>query len=198
MQQRFQILLSVFLCSLIACNTTPPNRELPIDGDRRQITFSGMAKAGERFQRQFGDQFIVALEPTQYGWVIMIHELGKEEDLARLTPPFHFAPNPREIEGWHFRNVNNTGPNDGTVNAPQLRREFVFSPDVGRGIDSAQRCLQPITEDIDGVAFFGRGMVVIKDLELSPYEEGSRATILKMRFNCTLAWRNRHPNRTLP
>ena len=49
-----------------------------------------------------------------------------------LTPPWHLVPNPRYVEGWHFRNASNTGPNDGSVNAPQETREFIFSPEVGR------------------------------------------------------------------
>ena len=52
-----------------------------------------------------------------------------------MTPPWHFVPNAREIEGWHFRNGDNTAPNDASVNALQELREFIFSPAVGRGIE---------------------------------------------------------------
>ena len=34
--------------------------------------------------------------------------------------------NHRLLEGWHFRNQANTGPNEGDVNAPQREREFDF------------------------------------------------------------------------
>ena len=76
--------------------------------------------------------------PVSEGWLLEVTSRDRHnEDLARLTPPWHFTPNPRQIDGWHFRNVENTGPHDGSVNAPQELREFVFSPRVGRDIQGA-------------------------------------------------------------
>ena len=77
---------------------------------------------------------------------------GREtENLSSLTPPFHFAPNPRQIEGWHFRNADNTGPNDGTwmnsssrpraeANAPLLSFSSFRPVSLGRGFLSPRHC----------------------------------------------------------
>ena len=193
------VLLSLFLA---ACGQQPP---------RQQITFTGGLKAGARFQHAFGGRFIFALEPTDFGWVIVVYEQGRREDLtrldgrredlARLTLPFH-GPNPTEIAGWHFRNQDNTGPNDGSVNQPQEVREFVFSPEVGRSIDGpptlGQRVLRLLhfrpgsltQEDIDRVRSFGQGALHIEHLKLSPIERGAPARILEMSFRCTISWAN--------
>ena len=155
---------------------------------RQQISFSGEVKSGERFEHQFGERFIFALEPREFGWLVVVYERGRKEDLARLTPPFHFVPNPTEIEGWHFRNEDNTVPNDGSVNAPQAHREFIFSPEVGGSIDEAKAQRQPTPDEIDRVSSFGRGLLHIEQTILSPPEPGHRASILEMHFHCTISW----------
>lgn len=68
-----------------------------------RLTFRGMVKRGEAFRKPFSDKLTLCLEPRDSGWLITIREAGREEDLARLTPPLHFVPNPREIEGWQLR-----------------------------------------------------------------------------------------------
>src|SRR5438128_881500 len=128
---------------------------------RQQITFTGTVKAGERFEHPFGGRFIFTLKPSEFGWFLTISEKGRDEDLARLTPPLHFVPNPREIEGWHFRNANNTGPNDGSVNAPGRQRDFIFSPEVGRTIEYDGS--NTTEEDVARVEAFGRGTLTLLD-----------------------------------
>ena len=90
--------------------------------------------AGERFRRPFGGRFEFLLEPTPMGWDIVIKELGRDENLARLTPPLHFVPNPREIEGWHFSdNPSDCASRDYEAEAgPENPRKFIFSPEVGK------------------------------------------------------------------
>jgi hypothetical protein len=91
--------------------------------------------------RDTGLGWIVRLMSTAEGWLLEVATKGREaEDLSRLTPPWHCAPNPRQIEGWHVRNVDNSAPNDGSVNAPQEFREFIFSPAVGREIEYKGQC----------------------------------------------------------
>ena len=156
---------------------------------RRQITFTGAVKAGEHFQRPFGERFIFKLEPSDFGWIIALYEKGRNEDLSRLTPPFHFVPNSREIEGWHFRNEMNTGSNDGSVNAPQGEREFIFSPEVGRSIQGPTARWSVSTEEVERVSSFGRGVLHIEHLLISPVKRGDRAKILEMDFKCTISCR---------
>ena len=81
---------------------------------------------------------------------------------------------------------DNTGQNDGSVNAPQERREFVFSPEVGRTLE----CEGRTTPDrvVDEVARFGRGRLEIRTYTLSSVEPGERARFIEMAFDVCLAW----------
>ncbi len=165
---------------------------------RQQITFKGEVRVGERFEHPFGERFLFVLEPSEFGWLVAVYERGRPEDLTRLTPPFHFVPNPTEIEGWHFRNQDNTGSNDGSVNAPQGEREFIFSSEVGRSIAGPAAHSQPTPEEVECVRSFGRGALYIDQLKLSPPERGHRATILEMRFHVAIARSHRVQKSAMP
>lgn len=44
---------------------------------------------------------MLRLVPGQQGWFLEVTQKGREmEDLSRLTPPWHFVPNARELKGW--------------------------------------------------------------------------------------------------
>ncbi len=148
---------------------------------------SGLVAAGDSFVRPFVDRFTFHLSPIEKGWEVVIREHGREENLARLTPPWHFVPNPRYIEGWHFRNSDNTAPNDGSVNAPQSVREFIFSPEVGRTIEY-QGSATPDSV-VAMVAGSGWGRLEIGEYELTPPLEGGRAAFVWMRFEACLVLR---------
>ena len=139
-----------------------------IFGDPATIEFSGSIKAGKQFEHPFGDRFIFALEPMQYGWEIRVYENGRKEDLAELTLPLH-GPNPMDIEGWHFRNEDNTDSSKAHSDVmSQDDRGFIFSPEVG-AIFNAPESTNEITEDdIDRIEAFGQGALKITRLKLSP------------------------------
>jgi len=87
------------------------------------VTFHGELKAGEKYTHEFAKHFMFVLEPQEFGWILKIKQTNREEDRSRLSPPLHFGPNPREIEGWHLRNSDNTGPNEAgekNLNTPGL------------------------------------------------------------------------------
>jgi hypothetical protein len=143
--------------------------------------------AGGRFIQATPSGWQVRLVPVQYGWVLQVGaKLQGDDDYSRLTPPLHGVPNPREIEGWHFRNADNTGPNDGSVNAPQKLREFIFSPLVGHGIDYNGSATT--SEEVERVRKFGQGWLSIDKSELSPVAKGQRASIQSMEFTVCLTW----------
>ena len=127
---------------------------------RASSRIEGELTAGEAFQASFGPDFVFRLDPSPAGWTLSIRETGRDDDLSRLTPPFHGPPNPRDIEGWHFRNSDNTGPNETgekNVNAPGIVREFIFSREVGRSIDGPRATRQPTAEEIEeGIADYRR------------------------------------------
>ena len=146
---------------------------------------AGRVTAGDSFAQPFANRLTFHLLPRETGWEVVIREAGREENLARLTPPWHFVPIPRVIEGWHFRNADNTGPNDGSVNAPQRVREFVFSPEVGRTIEYEGSATPDSV--VARVARYGNGRLVIVDYELTPPVEGERAAFLWMKFEVYFA-----------
>jgi hypothetical protein len=108
-----------------------------------------------------------------------------EENLARLTPPLH-GPNPTDIQGWHFRNKANTGPNQGDVNVPQKERWFIFSREVGRSIQPKTSEIEITVEDVERVESQGRGALTIEDLVLTPPKAGQQAGIESMRFTVAI------------
>ena len=127
---------------------------------------------GQSFSHRF-DGFGFKLVPTDFGWNIDISQ-GKQHYLANMTGPRHFVPNPTEIEGWHFRNAANTGPNTGDVNAPDETRRFLYSP------------RWPHCEDAPGLEKDGHGVLEITDKDLGNLKAGEKANILRMVFTVAL------------
>ena len=157
------------------------------DRGRRTERLQGAVRRGELFERTTPAGWILKLRPESEGWLLSVTVRGREgEDLSRLTPPWHFVPSDREIYGWHFRNADNTGPNDGSVNAPQQLREFIFSPAVGRGIEYRGSDTSP--DDVAKVRAFGHGWLFIEGYTLTPPSRGMNAAFETMTFSACLTW----------
>jgi hypothetical protein len=150
------------------------------------VRFTGTVSRGNEFSRAFGREFVLILRPTDFGWEIAVRDGRLTENIARLTPPFRAVPNPRTLEGWHFRNADNSGPNDGSVNAPQKQRRFIFSPDVGRTIS-----YPPTPVQLSQLEQEGQGELAINSLELGGLVRGKKAHIERMEFGVTLSWPSR-------
>lgn len=136
--------------------------------------FSGKAESGKQYRHPFGSRFEFILEPVPQGWEIFIKEYGRDENLARLTPSFHFMPNPREIEGWHFLE-NPSACVDRPYDAdagPANPRQFIFSPEVGKQIAGPDSRFAVSVEDVDAVQKFGKGEMDIKKFKLAPDKDG--------------------------
>ena len=156
------------------------------ESGRKAELIRGTINYAESFRQTTPSGWILRLDLLPEGWRLQTTTRGREtEDLSRLTPPWHFVPNPREIEGWHFRNADNTGPNDGSVNAPQKLREFTFSPAVGREIDCSGTAT---AEDVENVRSFGRGWLFIESFRLTPPRRGERAAFETITFSACLTW----------
>lgn len=148
----------------------------PIQGCHSgQYRFKGTVLRGQMFSRNF-DGLVFALIPNEYGWDIDISQ-GTQHQLASLTGPQHFVPRSTEIEGWHFRNAANTGPNEGDVNAPDETRRFVFSP------------RWPHCKDAAGLEKDGEGVLEITDMELGNLAKGAKAFVVQMDFSVVLTIR---------
>jgi len=178
--------MGLLLALLITSQTTLVTECRP-SPDRHAEELQSEVEAGKVFERTTPAGWILHLRPTDNGWFLSVSVRGRDrEDLSRLTPPWHFVPNAREIEGWHFRNRDNTGPNDGSVNAPQELREFIFSPEVGRGIEYNGSATT--TEDVERVRAFGRGWLHVSEYRLTPPRPGERATFEWLEFSACLTW----------
>jgi len=166
----------------------PAHARCRAEHGRSAAEVRGEVRADSTFVRATSDgRFIVVLEPVEEGWWLRIHEPGRpDDDLSGLTPPWHFVPNPRDIEGWHFRNADNTGPNDGSVNAPGKERDFIFSPEVGRTIE--YNGSNTTAEDVAKVEAYGKGTLTILDYQLTPPQRGERAHFERMKFAVCLTW----------
>lgn len=160
------------------CEATPERRAEYITGEVHQ---------GRSFRGDTPSGWILRLIPIEWGWAVEVAMKGREgEDLSRLTPPWHFVPNPRHIEGWHFRNASNTAPNDGSVNAPLHLREFIFSPEVGRGL--AYQGSATSEAVVTRIHSFGRGWLHVDAKKLTPVRRGERAAFTWLRFSVCLTW----------
>jgi hypothetical protein len=153
-------------------------------GEKRDY-FTGRVKAGDRFEKKFGDSFIFALEPDPEGWTIVIKDSGGKEDISRLTPPYHFAPNPREIKTRYLGDPEKAR----RENAPGNLREFIFSPAVGKTIDGPDAGRPPTREEIKAVADAGSGKLKILEFKLSEESSGSEPRLEWLRFSADLRWK---------
>lgn len=164
-----------------------------IDGDMKQVKkmplkefknrflytkfsekLSGKIEEGKQYRRYFASRFEFILEPMPEGWQIVIKEFGRDENLARFTPPFHFVPNPCEIEGWQFLNNPSVCVNRPyhAEAGPANPRQFIFSPEVGRTIAGPDSRKALAEENIDTVKKFGRGEMDVKKFKLMPGKDG--------------------------
>ena len=136
---------------------------------RFQASFKGKVVQGKPFQHLFGDLFVFVLEPMPAGWEIVIKEHGRDENLARLTPPFHFVPNPRFIEGWHLsKNPSKCKTREYLADAgPANPRAFIFSPEVGNTLNYPVQA-----PEVEQIQRFGRGSLTIEKFKLLPAADG--------------------------
>ena len=107
------------------------------------LVLRGEAQRGDTVVHPFehdGQAFEFRLKPVGHGWSIWIgYPVNRERNqIVVATPPYR-GINPAIIQGWHFRNADNSGPNKpgkDHVNAPQKIRHFAFVLD-GAGYQAA-------------------------------------------------------------
>lgn len=126
----------------------------------RICKFTGHISRGEVYKHQIIENLIFCLVPSgifaevpDEGWSIIISDSRSgscdfnSEDYVNfgpiVTPPFR-GNRYFDVYGWHFRNKENTGENDGSVNAPQKERyfNFVFNRKDYETVWYAERCNQ--------------------------------------------------------
>jgi hypothetical protein len=158
----------------LACEST---------AERSAARLGGEVGGPHRQWLPFGPGLVLALVPAKHGWNLRILD-SENTDLSQMTPPLN-GPNARDIHGWHFRNADNTGANDGSVNAPQHLRLFIFSPALsGTGGFKPSREITP--KDVEDAE--GRGWLKILDMGLSDLEPGQQARMTYLKFIACVTW----------
>ena len=164
------------------CSPTPQMHAVSIPNAATETEVFG----DHDFYQALDNGWVFALLRSELGWSIRLYDhdpIGDAVDLTAMTPPFRNAPNPRDIEGWHFRNADNTGPNNGDVNAPQRLRGFVISPNLA-GAGGLRLPNDPIeTSPNDGL-----GWLNIIEMGLDSLEPGAKARINYMKFDACVSW----------
>ena len=130
---RYTICFTLLLLCSISCTNladTPPaepQANLPTPTPQPPYRFSGQLSRGESFTHKLPNGLYFKLIPDAYGWIISITPSAEDgaNFAGAVTRPYR-GPNALFIEGWHFRNSDNTAVNDGTVNAPQEQRGFFY------------------------------------------------------------------------
>ncbi|MCP4370254.1 MAG: hypothetical protein GY797_19390 [Deltaproteobacteria bacterium] len=122
-----QITPTVFLSPTIAKISTPSPSSISSD---KLLTFNGRVSREQMFEYEILDNLVFRLIPNPYGWDIWMGDKTEplNDYVAVVTPPY-YGMSARYIEGWHFRNNDNSGPNEPgekQVNAPQKERKFDF------------------------------------------------------------------------
>ena len=153
---------------------------------------------GELFEQPLGDGLVFRLVPDTYGWTIGVIDASRPSDdfVGVATPPFR-GTNHRFLEGWHFRNQANTGPNDGDVNAPQREREFAFvlTPadyeHASQAVDTLLWGAHPESEREQARATLeaasrGRGTLHITGMTLGNLVAGAQAWFETLQFDAEL------------
>ena len=179
-------------CLLLLVSSTIDSR-----GATRHYTLS----YGREFSLQFSQGLVFHLLPYEDGWVAQVKPLSYPKDkfsngapdFASVTPPFH-GPNAADIQGQHFRNSDNTGPNElgpKNVNAPGKIRQIQYCSSVKEFLNwqkeyddyQSGRCLQSSKGCFSSLGCRQILTLEIYDLRLTNLIAGQQARIERMEFS---------------
>jgi len=111
------------------------------------VKFSGAVERGQVFEKPLVPDLLFCLIPHELGWTISLTDGNPDNNFAAVVTPPYRGINHLDIEGWHFRNSDNSGPNkldEKNVNAPQEVRQFYFvlnDTDYQKAFDALQKML---------------------------------------------------------
>jgi len=163
------------------------------DNSTHGIQFQGHVTKGQQFEKDVGHGLVFQLTPDEYGWSIdILPQGGRGVDDYSLTgiatPPYHGITS-LQLEGWHFRNASNTGPNDGSVHAPQEERDFEFvtnEADARRVAGALEQYREGKRNDFSPNVSFGQGKLLVRNLKLGNLVPGLQAWIESMDLSVSL------------
>ena len=168
------------------------------------IRLHGEVHRLEKFEREIGGGLVFRLVPDEYGWNIEIGPKdGTDNFMDCVNGPLH-GITPYQIEGWPFRNDDNTANRKSSeLMTPGVgeKREFQFVLTAG---DEAKSCadleqMEHIYDEKDrkritatnrfGAYAGGNGSVTITGMTLGHLKPGVQAWIESMRFEATFSFR---------
>jgi hypothetical protein len=140
------------------------------------------------FSQRFGPDFVFALAPMGpvgvcQGWVIQVHLIGDEVNLAEMNEPPH-GPSVLDVLAWMFAGDPHRS----------YRREFDFSPQVKAVHLRAQRgelSDKGRYDTILKVKPFGKGDMRIEQFAVraaNPKHPESGPEAVALRFRVTMSW----------
>jgi hypothetical protein len=143
----------------------------------------GEVRHPDLFVHEAGLQSFV-LMPFEFGWRIGMLDRDGLEIPVYAAPSRPEETNPLTIAGWHFRNLDNSGPNTGDVNAPQHQRRFAF------GTLATRAMTDPATEaeTVAAEGLGGLGVLDITGFTLAAPVPEQRAAFSTLSFTACLVW----------
>jgi hypothetical protein len=171
------------------------------------LVMQGEAQRGETLIQQFkhgGHNYEFRLVPMGYGWSVWIGDpVYRDHNFVAVATPPYRGINPSVIQGWHFRNADNTGPNkagEGNINAPGRERDMAFVLDSA-GYQAAREAMAVLMQptgkteaEIDAaerrLKAVPRATAVmnIQALELGNLAKGQKAWIERMAFRLQISF----------
>jgi hypothetical protein len=152
--------------------------------------FRGSVSRGEIYSTEIAPDLYFCLRPNSFpkengGWDIIISDTTpcSVSFAGLVTPPFYDV---MEIQGWNFRNTDNTGENEDSVKAPQYERVFNFllNRDDYNRMREMELCLSINDCQINQIAEIpkSRGILTINEIKLGNLEKNDTAWIEYMEF----------------
>lgn len=180
----------------------------------KTIKFSGEVASGQNFEKEVENNLFFRLQSEGSSWTISVgsktsktsvKDVGYEsyKNFAGVVTPPYRGINNIYIEGWHFRNSDNSGPNEvgpKNVNAYGEVRKFYFvlnDADYQKAFDALQKMMwsysyseQEINEAtvIHDKLSKGYGKLTIHDLKLNNLVIEKQAGIESMKFDVELVF----------
>ena len=174
---------------------SPPNLSIRLHGEVHR---------SEKFEREIGRGLVFRLAPSEFGWDIEVGPKdGTDNYMGCVNEPLH-GITPFQIEGWLFRNDDNTAnlkPSELLTPGIGEKREFQF---VLTAADEAKSCadLEKMEHSWDergaepmaasrlfGVLAGGDGSVTITSMTLGNLKPGVQAWIESMEFQAIFSFR---------
>ena len=168
------------------------------------VRLRGEVHHSEKFEREIGRDLVFRLIPDEYGWDIEVGPTDRMDNyMDCVNGPLH-GITPYQIEGWLFRNDDNTAnrkPSELMTPGIGEKREFQFvltARDQERSCADLDRMEQIYDDKAPdrraatghfGEHAGGDGSVTITSMTLGHLNPGAQAWIESMRFEATFSFR---------